>query len=212
MTRRVQIAWYTFCMYLVQSTEVLVSNNVNSFGFIIFIMSSSLRVLSFLFSGLFLIQTLILSDVFKVLRGEFWDDEIIDVVLDLILGTGASSFLTLWLKSVLPLADFLRGLLPFSLFWQFLYLLIFSAEADRLPFLLRAPVLEPLVEPAVALLSLIDCWGLGIAGSVSLPFCLLKLRRKNVARLKYMLLGGVGSAGASLFSLDLFSGGRSITN
>ena len=85
MTRRVQIAWYTFCMYLVQSTEVLVSNNVNSFGFIIFIMSSSLRVLSFLFSGLFLIQTLILSDVFKVLRGEFWDDEIIDVVLDLIL-------------------------------------------------------------------------------------------------------------------------------
>ena len=79
-------------------------------------------------------------------------------------------------------------------------LLIFSAEEEFLMFLFLT--LVEVQRPR----SLVEWFCLATRWKDSSPFVLLKLRRRKVALLKIVLLGGVAAVIASFASFDFFSG------
>ena len=139
-------------------------------------MSSSFRVRSFRFRGRFRTQTFILSEAPADLFLDFCIDPVMmDVVLDLVR-VGCTSLLRCCLggnASDLPLADFRRaGFCPFIAFR-------FSADAELLSLLLEYAGCDDWQRSRTEALN----FGVDF-DSLSLPFVLLKLRRRNVALLK----------------------------
>ena len=138
-------------------------------------MSSSFRVLSLRFRGRFRTHTFILSEAPAGLFLDlFIDPVMIDVVLDRVR-VGCTSLLRCCLggnASDLPLADLRRaGFCPFIAFK-------FSADAELLSRLLLYAGCDDWQR------SLTEALNFGVFDSLSLPFVLLKLRRRKVALLK----------------------------
>ena len=168
--------------------------------------SSSFRVFSLRFRGRLRTQTFILSETLDADVGLALSVELVntEVVFDRVRIGGFDSVFPRY-DTVFPLADLRSRWLPlFNL-----RLFMFSAEAEDDIFLLGRAGCDDaqrfLSRDVIFLEDILCLVDLCKEGSLSLPFVLLKLRRKNVARLKYVLLGGVGSGVESFFSFDLRS-------